>query len=366
MKLYLNTIFVLMIFQLSFINTSLNFCQLIKTSKNKKCKLISYEVYHFKMGCCFCPNVEVELKWTNLTFQTLKEFSQSFEGAKIIFENKKPVILDSKQQIFDQSFFNLSFFVRDYEFHNVKGFDVNSFNNSITLDSSTGFSFSDSSSLAFYSNGRRLKTCQDFPSQIKSIFQIFDVSYSFSDKKYQPVCPLAFSNSNFIRWLTFSGLVNTFLKTNIVKFLDLPKNMSNVSFNIDNLYLTGCCEIKLNQRIINLHMFKHTKLFLFELDIIEIEKGLFKSLLNVQDIIMFIDTWSKCRVRPGCKRAHRQTHLGKCHVGSIHMTETDASCGTKLLCNGGSVARKIWPQCFKTDGASRSDCGGTGDQGQRD
>ena len=173
----------------------------------------------------------------------------------IYFKNKKPIILDKKLDIFDQKFFNISIYLRNFYFSNLKGFEVNSqYNESIILfpESNSHFSFYFyDSSLAFYSNGRRLKTCLDFPSnQPRSLFQMFkssrlSASYDvyFNDRKYRPICPLAFSNTQILGLFSFKMLSNTFYKTNIPTFLELSENITQINSTISSLLLMDTVDL---------------------------------------------------------------------------------------------------------------------------
>lgn len=101
----------------------------------------------------------MKIKITKIALANRKELL-TFE---VYFRNQKPFILDKKLSIFNQAFVNLSITNILLRFRYVKGFDVNSFNNSLAFFDSVNIRFYESS-LAFYSNGRLLKTCQDFPS----------------------------------------------------------------------------------------------------------------------------------------------------------------------------------------------------------
>lgn len=267
--------------------------------KSLKAEILLSNGTNFKLSTCICRDMYVRPTWTDAALQTYANFYSNLIPFDIYFKNRKPVIMNKKLPIFDQSYFSIFRAFTTYTFRNVKGFDVNSFDEPIIIYSLLEFSFYDSS-LAFFSNGRRLKTCLDFPTQTRSLFQMFKsnrprntMDIQFSAKKFQPVCPLAFANASNIDILAFNQLINTFYKTSIPTFLVLPQHITQINANINCLTLYGYGGITLNGQIIDPNVFNRTKEFYFYIEILKIESGLFKALKNVKIIQIYMYYWRK-------------------------------------------------------------------------
>lgn len=303
MKYFLGIFAIIIYFHISSINTTIDICQhFIINKTNNKCKLKSFTLRHFKTSTCICSDlINTRISFTNSTLKNLSNLKDRNWQFTIYYRIKKRIILDKKQlENFNQDFINIPKIPKKFLFRYIKGFDVNSsFNTPISLNSDSYFYFYESS-LVFYSNGRPLKTCQDFRQQPKSIFQMLitnnpssDYVIQFQGIKYQPVCPLAFSNTLFSGNLNLFSLCNTFYKTNIPTFLDLPNNITQINSSIKSLYLSGYGGISLSRRIINPHVFNRTIFFYFYTEISGIEKSLFKSFRYLKTIFMNFDLWKK-------------------------------------------------------------------------
>lgn len=294
-KLNLKSI-VIIFLQISIVVASTNVCKYMMENKitKNKCKLKKINVYEkVKKMECQCSDMSVEFTLANSSLQKILKSNDSFHF-QIFFKNQKPAILDKKLKIFDKSLFifNIRTFFR---FHFLKGFDVNSFNFSLIAQKIT-FAFYESF-LNFYTNGQILKTCEHFPSQPRSLFQTFKsnvniLSIIFSNSYYKQICPLAFFNSH-IEILYVTHVIDSFYKTNIPSFTDLPKDITDINSNINGLNLYGYGGIVLSPRIINLHVFNHTKKFVFFFEILSIEKETFKNFKYIKDIHIFQHYWHK-------------------------------------------------------------------------
>ena len=118
------------------------------------------------------------------------------------------------------------------------------------------------------------------------------VSVYFSNSNYKQMCPLAFSNTH-IYFLNMFYLIDSFYKTNIPTFTDLPNEIININSTIYRCYLFGFGGVTLNRRIINPHVFNHTTEFAFLFEILAIEKETFKSLAYINKIYIFQHYWRK-------------------------------------------------------------------------
>ena len=291
MKFVLKSILIIFL-QISIVVAITNVCQFMMENKKtkNKCKMKSIKLNtKLKRSECICSDMSVEFTLTNSSRQKIFKSNDSLDF-QVYFKNKKPAILDKNVKIFNQNLFNLRSrkFLR---FRFVKGFDVDSFN--FTLRS-YGYIFTFFESFfSFYLNGKILKTCEHFPSQPRSLFQDFlKTTISFLNSNYKQICPLAFLNSQ-IGMLSLVHVIDSFYKTNIPSFTDLPKDISNINSNINILNLFGFGGITLNRRIINPHVFNHTTEFAFLFEILAIEKETFKSLAYIKEIQIFQHYWRK-------------------------------------------------------------------------
>lgn len=280
---------------------NLEVCQHFLINKNNKCKKKSFIYLHsdssYKVSSCVCRDMNVTPTWTNSTVHTLANLNNDYLPFYVYFKITKKIILEKKLPIFNQEFLNIDIISPFFIFRYIKGFDINSYNKSFTLKTVTRVFFYDSI-LAFYSNGRQLKSCDDFPSQPRSFLNMFNVASSatlafiFYNVKYQSICPLAFAN-NEIEVLTMDHLCETFYRKNLPYFTHLPKNITNIDSKVYRLTLNGYGEIQMNFRIINPHVFNLTTEFNFYLKLSKIERGFFKSFKNTQEIFFSVHYWQK-------------------------------------------------------------------------
>lgn len=80
-------------------------CEHFVINKNSKCKLKTFSNNNIIKNICVCRDMNVKPVWTNSTLQTLESFHNPRLPFNIYFKLKKPLILNKKQPIFDQSFF---------------------------------------------------------------------------------------------------------------------------------------------------------------------------------------------------------------------------------------------------------------------
>ena len=293
----------------SFIFTYPQICHYFAINKNNKCKQKFYSVNREEFSICVCDDMNLKFTWSNTTLQTLKNATQKdvIFGFDFFFKNKQSIILGEQLSVLhkilkkisiEKVFKKYSLVFNRIILQKVKGFDVNSFYQNYNLTSrdysSVRFYFYQFS-LAFFSNGKSLRTCQEFPLQPRTIFQAFDNSWIFfanNRKKYKPVCPLGFANTKiFTLWLT--QVSNTFYKTNIPTFQDLPPGIDNINSTINKLSLIGFGEMAVNSRIINRYLFNLTVTFDFFIEVTSIEKGLFKSFRKIRTIFIYMKYWRK-------------------------------------------------------------------------
>lgn len=297
-------IFLSVLIKISIVFSNIQICKQILINPNNKvnCKEVFYSLNHTKLPSCVCRDMNLTLNLTHSNFEELINIKDKDKRFYVYFKNAKPRILDKSFNLLNKAYQFISVALRRaYSFTNMKGFDVDFSNISFKFfHGSQSFTFYDTS-LAFYSNGRLLKTCNGFPKHPRSLFQVFKPfnrsmiskflhDITIYDKKYQPICPLAFSNS-IIDGLTLKLLTNTFYKTNLPIFLDvLP---SNINSYIGNLYLFGYGGIPLTRRLLSPYVFNLTANFHFTTEIASFEKGLFKAFRNIKTISTLSRLWRK-------------------------------------------------------------------------
>lgn len=247
-----------------------------------KCKINKFTFLHAKTYSCECSDLNVNLTLSNSSYQIIKK--AQFWDIRIFFKLKKPSIIDKKLQLFNQVNFNISSLsASSYSFLYVKGFDIDSFDTISNSQTNDIFYFYEST-LRFYKNGQLLKSCTDFPLRPRSIFQAFNSFASryfhFIIPKLIPICPISFSNVR-ITELNVFGLINTYYKRNILTFLDMSKEITNINSQISSVKLFGI-KVQLNRQIINEYVFNQTFQISLGGEFTAIEMGTFKSMKNLR------------------------------------------------------------------------------------
>lgn len=203
----------------------------------------------------------------------------------IYFRLKHSSILDRS---FDYSNIGTYFSDLTLRFRFIKGFDINlefpqkQFN---PIDLSFYYSKFD-----FYSNGSLIKSCAQMKSsKFKSIFNAFsdlainEINFIMSDYNTK-ICPLLFANFSF-RYLKFDGFINTFYKTNLLRFSPLDQdNIIDINSRIEELYLRNPEKIDLDSRTLNRLAFKNLGYLYLIGEVVSIETGLFRSFRKLKMI----------------------------------------------------------------------------------
>lgn len=271
--------------------------QLCSYFLKSKCKFGSFFLLDYSE--CKCKDLKINLTITNSTLNNIKINKEAAYSLNIYFK------LKNKHTIIDNEFILLNFETTTitldpsshYIFKHVSGFDVNAFHNTYSSYSGATFIFFDSY-LAFYSNGRPLKTCHNFPEKPRSLFQAFhqgeEVNYYFNNRKYKPICPLAFSNVD-IDVMSFFLFSSTYFGENYLTFLDLEPSQQQINWlnsSIDFLLLR-CEKFILTRKTMNPYVFNQTIEILLYGELIGIENGAFKSLKSLKNIRIQFDFYRK-------------------------------------------------------------------------
>ena len=198
-------------------------------------------------------------------------------------------------------------------FWNLKGIDVDIFDNNLLSDNSNFRSFYSieltNSRLDFYHNKRKLNSCRDFIdsnlTQIRSIFQIQNIN---SHMKYftlrnlknnRPICPLVFANTK-LEYLQLIDIVDTFYKTNILQFTN--ETFADLNSTIDILYMNQVRNINVDLNLLNPSVFKNIEIISVESGSLKsIDGEIFKTFKNLSTIEMDQNIFIKINHKQGIK-----------------------------------------------------------------
>ena len=153
-------------------------------------------------------------------------------------------------------------------FNNIKGFEIASFNSVYYLQKQTsygnigpvGLNFINIK-LDFYSGDKLIRSCEEYLKERNdakySLLQAMKMSnVKFFKVTYKrPICSLAFNNIN-IQALYLYDLIDTIMKTNVVKFIDTKSGddlVKNSMINYMQLYVD---KINLDKSLLNRNIFK--------------------------------------------------------------------------------------------------------------
>lgn len=149
---------------------------------------------------------------------------------------------------------------------------------------------------------RRVESCEDvaIDSIDSSVFDVFQVTPDLSIKFNQcvfksKVCPFVFNNSDLYT-LEIDGMINYFLKTNLLEFFEL-KNTSSSSNStkwrllrtkIMRLFLSNVENAEINNKILDVHVFKSLWHLTVSGTYFSIHTDLFKPFTNLKSIVIQI------------------------------------------------------------------------------
>lgn len=142
------------------------------------------------------------------------------------------------------------------------------------------------SHFSFYSTKNLLTTCSDLKEkQIGSIFQTQNVplkSFLFYRTNFgkSTTCPLVFSNATIEEIEIYDSLVDTFFKSNVLKFSE--QTDTSLNSNISSLVLRKFYLIDIDQRLLDVNVFENLIFLQFYGEIASIERGLFKSFRSLK------------------------------------------------------------------------------------
>ena len=162
--------------------------------------------------------------------------------------------------------------------------------------------------LDFYHVKRKINSCQEFIklnlTQIESIFQIKtdknnmlnwielnNVEYKHS------ICPFLFSNTN-IRYLTLTGLIDTFYKTNVLSFSN--ETFPTLNSKIIQLSLYRINSIKLDLNLVHRSVFNVTSVISINGGSLNsISEKIFRHMINLSNFKIYSRTFRKINHKQG-------------------------------------------------------------------
>lgn len=192
-----------------------------------------------------------------------------FMHLNLYFRLKRPHIIDSKLDLkmYEKISYLNRFQAMVMSFRFVKGFDIDSFQINTQL-------FFDllvyDSNFAFYSNGSRIKSCEKISHSVFSIFQStprLAISATFVRTRFKhEICPLVFRNSN-ICYLEFSPIIDTYYKTNVLRFTPgwtAFTNDSDLNTGIVGLNLKNIFNVQIDDTLLDPYVFKNLKVLFLD------------------------------------------------------------------------------------------------------
>ena len=194
---------------------------------------------------------------------TSKDYQRTIQIFNLYFHLNRPTIIDGSLRFEKLNLaFNSNKNLMTIIFNNVKGFEINQISSS-NYYKNTNFFFV-YSNLEFYSGNRLISSCEEYQMEHKyaerfSILQAAkNANIKFILSKYKsPICTLAF-NSTIINLIILQNLISTFIKSNVLKFVE-PKNNVSIKSTISNVVL-DVEKIDLDQNLFNPSVFKSIRI----------------------------------------------------------------------------------------------------------
>lgn len=236
----------------------------------------------------------------------LPKFSENFVELEVFF-NKHT---DTSRVILDNSFEMLNLteiLMSSYRIFNRFAGPTLNFSNLRGFRTSLALSIAYTSRLVFRNSefefftskdGRdvRLRSCEEYMKSIESADRIQStfivneyknensIDIFFENPVFStPVCPLVFRNAQFTK-LIFSGLVNSYYKTNIIKFLRFP-NKTTFNTSIGHLAVQTSFGLILDHELVHPALFANTTMFTFDGVIHAIHGDFFPAFSSLKEIV---------------------------------------------------------------------------------
>ena len=236
--------------------------------------------------------------------KTSPDYRTMTQVSNLYFHLNSPTLLDGTFR-----FDHLNFVFKNNNnlviiiFKNIIGFDINQIRSNTDYSGykNTNFYFV-SSKLEFYSGRKLINNCEEYQKEHKferlSFLQAAkNTRIKFLMSKYEsPICTLAF-NSAIIDVLYLHDLINTFLKSNSIRFIE-PKRKVNMKSVIINVLL-HVDKIDLDKRLFNPNIFKSIRLIHIVGSLNSIENELFLSFRDLEKIAIPISDFKRIAHKQG-------------------------------------------------------------------
>ncbi|CAF0928742.1 unnamed protein product [Brachionus calyciflorus] len=224
-------------------------------------------------------STSVNRKNIRLTYKKFTKFSQlktsCYDYSKIpiysmLIEPDKDLILDSS--------FNFNKTTKVYlesgffqSFNNIKGIDINCIlvANIFPLNRKSRLFFY-YSRFNLYSNGKILESCR-LEKSVEFLENVEELQFSFTNKYSEKTYPILFLNKSLIR-MSFNGIINVFVKKNILNFVDIETFNQTYNFSVGFLFVK-IYNIKLDHKLIHKKLYNGIKLLNIEGHINSVDKN---------------------------------------------------------------------------------------------
>lgn len=135
-----------------------------------------------------------------------------------------------------------------------------------------------------YDNNRLVDNTFNMESKNQGLFstRFTDVVFKPAVMFRSPLHPVVFKNA-FISNLHVNGLMNSFLRVNSLRFIDIPNQPEYLNSSIEALYLT-VQNVKLDNSLLNELVFSDLKYLVVTGHVISIEKRLFQNLNQINSV----------------------------------------------------------------------------------
>ena len=199
--------------------------------------------------------------------------------------------------------------IRTLVFNNIKGFEINMFDS--VYDSTKFWDKSYklelnfiNTKLDFYSGDKLIRNCEEYLEEEKhlrySLFEAMQMSsVHFIKTTYKtPICTLAFNRAN-IPEISWYSLIDTFMKTNLLKFVESNSNVFFESYiEKANLYVNN---VGIDETLLHLNVFKEIFQIFIEGEIKYIQNNLFggNNFQKLQLIYIFIHEFKRLSHKQG-------------------------------------------------------------------
>lgn len=237
-----------------------------------------------------CSRFDLNFKFNLKQFE-LNHNCTTSHAAKLYFRLGKTTILDKSfdfLNVYNNYIAPNSLGKYIFLYRNIKGFDIDlpkKYNSDFKIPYWEFYS----SSFNFYHKGLLIKSCKDIANVCPiTIFHAFGLKsnlYFHNMRKSVHVCSMVLQDIH-IRSLNFFGFIDSFYKTNLVKFFSISNNESKrlESTYINSLNLNDFENLKLDKTILHPIVFQNLTFLTLLGRLSSIQAGLFKNFDYLKEI----------------------------------------------------------------------------------